>query len=29
MDKPYLELTDEEFDAIEEEWLELAVYLNG
>ena len=29
MDKPWAELTDEEFDAIEERWLELAADLYG
>ena len=29
MDKPWAELTDEEFDAIEEQWLELATCLYG
>lgn len=29
MDKPYVDLTDEEIDAIEEQWLELVTYLYG
>ena len=29
MDKPWADLTDEEFDAIEERWDELLVYLYG
>lgn len=29
MDKPWTDLTDEEFDAIEEQWVELAAYLYG
>lgn len=29
MDKPWADLTDEEFDAIEEQWDELLVYLYG
>lgn len=29
MDKPWADLTDEEFDAIEEQWAELATYLYG
>lgn len=29
MDKPWADLTDEEIDAIEEQWLELVTYLYG
>lgn len=29
MDKPWSDLTDEEIDAIEEQWLELVIYLYG
>ena len=29
MGKPYSNLTDEEIDAIEEQWLELVIYLYG